>query len=295
MRNRKDDAYSKGDSDTFKKTSWRSSSRIKAILAFMAVMGIILTLISYNRHDKLFSSSSSVNSQSDQVTPVAEMGSVRGAKEAISNSKPKGTTKAKSIVKQDKCEKQWRPDRLIGRCFGLKMQSELPDIKDLPKINSTEECRDMCCAMGDKCVTYQFADGTKTCKMGDPVRLGGESADTALWCEPNAPVRWNGFKIKSREGGKCTSGDPLPSQCFGMGPERMSEGTNSRMNAKDCAAACCAKDKCRMWQELPDRGCYFSWDDEEHYCDPYLGTFDGARKCIPGFCGGKETPTVTAK
>jgi len=68
----------------------------------------------------------------------------------------------------DKCEKQWRSDKLLGRCFGLTTHSE---VKELSKeqqskvIQSADECKALCCEMGEACVSWQYASGTKTCKV----------------------------------------------------------------------------------------------------------------------------------
>lgn len=91
--------------------------------------------------------------------------------------------------------------------------------------------------------------------------------------------------------GKCTWGDTLPSQCFGLGPER---GLNGEVNpavhltTEECRQACCDSDECEMWQEQKDRGCYFSrkegiWCTENKY--PVL---EGGRKCVHNYCGSPE-------
>ena len=90
--------------------------------------------------------------------------------------------------------------------------------------------------------------------------------------EPNAPVSWNGNKLKAKTGDQCEWGATLPTQCFGLGPERLSPApAKSRLSAAECAAACCVTKGCTMWQELPGRGCYYSDDAEDHYCDPVSG------------------------
>lgn len=214
----------------------------------------------------------------------------------IASLTPKGLRSEKESAHQkhpkrpDKCEKLWRPDRLHGRCFGLTTHTDMKEAKDV-KIESADDCKDLCCTLAEACVSWQYIEGSKICKVGGPVRNGNEQGDIGNWCEPNPPVKWNGNKMKSQTApGKCEWGDRLTTQCFGLGPERMS-ADGGRLNAEECAAACCAKKGCAMWQELPDRGCFFS--EGEHYCDPYLGTYDGGRKCVPGYCGGKGPTLAT--
>jgi hypothetical protein len=65
------------------------------------------------------------------------------------------------------------------------------------------------------------------------VRFGTEGADNDNWCEPNIPRHWNGRVLVSRHENvesaaedkpkklyKCQWGDALPTQCFGLGPEK---------------------------------------------------------------------------
>ena len=106
---------------------------------------------------------------------------------------------------------KWREDRLIGKCFGLEKSTEIEGGRE---INSWRECRQLCCELGDKCVTWQWQNKRK-CLVGGPVRLGLERADTGNWCEPTSPSAWTGMKVETREGGTCTWGEDLPYQCFG--------------------------------------------------------------------------------
>eukprot|EP00607_Mallomonas_marina_P004623 CAMPEP_0182428934 /NCGR_PEP_ID=MMETSP1167-20130531/24726_1 /TAXON_ID=2988 /ORGANISM="Mallomonas Sp, Strain CCMP3275" /LENGTH=291 /DNA_ID=CAMNT_0024612165 /DNA_START=85 /DNA_END=960 /DNA_ORIENTATION=- len=285
-------SYEKDEKKKSKPSSSSFSPYVLVVLIVLAIGGYA----AYNSNEsksllRLYGDKSSNN------TEQIPLGSFM--KQSITSKTPE------SQVVVDDCSAQWRPDKLIGRCFGLKAHTEFAEMKDIPVIASAEECKAMCCRLGDKCVSWQYWSGTSTCKMGDAVRLGDESAGTPLWCEPNPPVTWNGYKIKSRiqsererereretneaSAKECTIGDKLPTQCFGMGPER--KGTSppyDRLNTEACAAACCKAKGCVMWQELPNRGCFFSDDNQEHYCDEYLGTFDGGRKCVKGFCGEKE-------
>lgn len=100
------------------------------------------------------------------------------------------------FTQKGNCKGLWRSDRLIGRCFGLELHSTYSELKHIKSVNTSTECRAMCCNLGEKCVSWQFEKITKTCKMGAPVRLGMEHADTHFWCEPYAPSLWNGKKVQ---------------------------------------------------------------------------------------------------
>ena len=73
------------------------------------------------------------------------------------------------------------------------------------------------------------------------MRFGGEGADNDNWCEPNPPRRWHGrimnvrfpsdrldheFGPKHKRSFKCEWGNDLPSQCFGLGNERLTRNPN---------------------------------------------------------------------
>jgi hypothetical protein len=186
------------------------------------------------------------------------------------------------------CQGLWRPDKLIGRCFGLHKVSEEKGLQSIKKVSSPEACRAICCNIGEKCVSYQFDLTNKVCQVGGPVRLGFEGADTPSWCDPHEPNKWNGHKLQSRDSGKCTWGkEELPTQCFGLGAERVNS-TKGRLDTAGCAKACCDDPTCEMWQEMPGRGCYHA-PAKGIWCEgANLGPYTGARKCIKNFCGGKE-------
>ena len=61
---------------------------------------------------------------------------------------------------------------------------------------------------------------------------------------------------------------------------------NKQMNEQECEEACCNDPLCNSWQEYPGRGCYFGKSDCKH--EEPEGVYDGGRKCLPGFCAGKE-------
>eukprot|EP01041_Mallomonas_annulata_P007244 gene7245-14780_t len=192
--------------------------------------------------------------------------------------------------KHPTCKGLWRPEKLVGRCFGLSVSNTYPEHKDRI-VESSDECRKMCCHMGEKCVSWQYQSSTKECKLGGIIRLGTEGADTHEWCEPLPPARWNGKRLSKRDSNdKCEWGEDLPNQCFGLGPERVSKN-GSKLSTQECADACCSfiedGKKCQIWQEIPGRGCFYSSADGI-FCEEYKGGFEGGRKCIQGVCGGLE-------
>ena len=199
-------------------------------------------------------------------------------------------------TKPGKCKHVWRHARLLGRCFGLVPFKEFQPILTNVTIASPEDCRAVCCNLGEKCVSWQYfsnpADPTiKECKLTDKnIRLGLEVTGTPEWCDPHPPSKWNGKRLKTRIGSTCDWGDDLPSQCFGLGPERMS-AANTALNTEACAQACCNDPDCEMWQEVPGRGCYFA-NSKGIFCDKDPGVYDGGRKCIKNFCDGREAEAL---
>ena len=103
---------------------------------------------------------------------------------------------------------------------------------------------------------------------------------------------WNGKRLKSKKDGVCTWGESLPTQCFGLGPEVLTEDKKQH-STQSCEEACCANKDCEMWQEMAGRGCYFA-SSKGVWCDAPQGKFDGARKCVPGYCGGMEDKILPA-
>lgn len=209
------------------------------------------------------------------------------------------------LTNQGKCKGLWRSDKLVGKCFGLssikafftERSSKLRHLLgSIPApVHTPADCRALCCNIGPECVTWQFqSKRSDMCKIGGPVRLGLEGADTLNWCEPLPPESWSGYRLSRAITGSdissCNSkkGVAVPHQCFGLGPERMNPVTNKRMSISECEAACCADPKCDIWQAISDRGCFYSKDDGiscgEHAEPAYMG----GRKCVPGFCGSAE-------
>ena len=116
------------------------------------------------------------------------------------------------------------------------------------------------------------------------MRLGLESAGIDSWCDPNPPQIWNGKRIVKKNNGVCEYGTDLPHQCFGLGPERL----NGKESAESCAADCCKDPECEMYQWMEGRGCFYGsskgvWCEEEQ-----LLPYEGSRKFIKDFCGGRE-------
>src|SRR5687768_16034439 len=103
-----------------------------------------------------------------------------------------------NYLKKGKCKGIWRADKLSGRCFGLELHSTYEELKHIKSVNTSIVCRTLCCNLGDKCVSWQYEKVSKSCKLGKPVRLGMEHADTPYWCEPFAPSKWSGKKLISR-------------------------------------------------------------------------------------------------
>ena len=180
-----------------------------------------------------------------------------------------------------------RPDKLAGQCFGLKPHSEFPELKEIAVVQSTEDCRSLCCNLGDLCVSWQYIANEKRCKLGPPVRLGLESSNTDNWCDPFPADYWHGQKLMKRLDGQCTWGESLPFQCFGLGPERLHQNKSGIKSAPECEALCCRDSACGAYQHN-SRGCFYApWKDVLG-CDEHLkAKVEGSRKCVPGFCGGE--------
>lgn len=194
--------------------------------------------------------------------------------------------KSKYEVK-GKCKGIWRPEKLPGRCFGLKLHHKYPELESISVVNDVGTCRAICCNLGDKCVTWQYEKQSKECKLGGPVRLGLENAGVPEWCEPNAPIQWNGYKVTSRDDVNVVWGERVSAQCFGLGDERKDPQGN-RYNIAQCQQACIDFKGCMIWQEYPGRGCYLSKEKGVGCDDKANAVYEGGRKCIPKFCGNME-------
>jgi hypothetical protein len=182
----------------------------------------------------------------------------------------------------DSC--QWLPERLNGRCWGLTSTTDFKDDKGVRqrKIANAMDCQKLCCELGDKCISYQYVVSTKSCTIGKEVRLGKETGKTDIWCDSTAPHRWTGHVLIHHPVGTCNWGAPLPYQCWDFGAERLS-ADGQRLNAKDCAIACCKLAVCEAWQEHPTRGCFYNdkATDGGVDCDGGLEIYHGRRKKRP--------------
>lgn len=184
--------------------------------------------------------------------------------------------------KVDKCKKLWTLDQLSGRCFGLVSSPEVVtkrlDIRNFT-INDADTCKHLCCNLGHECITWQYWAGKNLCKVGGQVRLGLEAAKTPLWCDPAKPVVWNGKRISSRfpDNETCSWGSDVPTQCFGLGPERKNKDV--ALSADQCEKECCEDKNCKVWQHSTERGCYFNKEVvNDIFCEPYTGSYTGGRK-----------------
>lgn len=187
----------------------------------------------------------------------------------------------------DACADKWRPDVLVGKCFGLE------EAKDPAASKSPEACRAQCCG-DEKCVTWQYQQ-TRGCFVGGPIRLGLERADTPHWCEESAQAPWTGRRLLSRtagegEGGKGEGTAPTCSfstteeliyQCFGLGPERVDAQGERLTSAAACQQYCCGDNDCKTWQFRQDKGCFAG---SEGHCEEDNEPYIGGRKCVEGFC-----------
>lgn len=182
-----------------------------------------------------------------------------------------------------KCDALWTNEILVGRCFGLTTHSDIDALKQISHVNSDMECKDLCCDLGDNCITWQYWLGTSVCKLGGIVRLGDEAAPTVNWCEPNAPISWFGKTVVSRNGNEIVWGPEVSTQCFGLGPEKKNPVTETPLSVEECEEACIKMEGCSAWQAHPSRGCFYS-DSKQVYCEPYGGLYTGGRKCKTPNC-----------
>lgn len=210
---------------------------------------------------------------------------------AVYSNPTNDSTIVDKLLKRGGCARLWRPENLPGKCFGPRPHTDFAEAKHIPVVQSAKECRAICCNLGDKCVSWQYHAATKDCRFAKILRLGLEATGTPDWCDPLPPARWNGHRIV-KTSGQCESGEALPSQCFGLGPEQRTDG--KALNTQECAQACCDNKECEMWQEIPGRGCFFS-QQKGVFCSKKIEeAYEGGRKCVPGYCGGMEEQILGA-
>ena len=236
------------------------------------------------QHKLLVTNSNNANTQTEKTEIKPKL---RSANEAALTSNTANKVDESSInlanelAADSSCS--WRPDVLVGRCFGLRRvdKSQFPDAW-----RSVQGCMAHCCSLSDDvhmpdgrvCVTFQF-HRRKGCFVGRNVRLGLEAAKTPNWCEPVKPAAWTGFRLLERRTAEDAEDcdwdeqDELDTQCFGFGPEIA--GVDS---AEACARECCRdEEKCSMWQFRGDKGCFTG---KAHSCDDDNDAWFGMRKVI---------------
>ncbi len=199
-------------------------------------------------------------------------------------------------LKSGKCRGKWRPEKMPGKCTGMNQHIEFEELKHLREINNATACRALCCNLGEKCITWQYEIYSKECRFGPVMRLGNEAAGVPGWCEPFAPVKWNGRRIVNRndDGTIRWSDVDLNTQCFGLGDERKASN-GGHMSTEECKAACAADKECEIWQEFPGRGCFYN-RNKGIFCDEKkIARYEGGRKCIPKYCGGMEEQILGMK
>jgi len=197
---------------------------------------------------------------------------------------------------------KWRPDELVGKCFGLK-PAPVPEAS-----TSWEACRDHCCEAKKGCITWQY-QSVRGCVVGGGVRLGLELAAPSPWCEETSPQQvWQGRRLTTRTAasspndeadkaaavvaaaaGAATcawSTEELPFQCFGLGTERVDETkkdspSKGRLSLAECQQWCCDHEACLTWQWREDKGCF---GGKEGHCEKDNEPYVGGRKCVEGSC-----------
>jgi hypothetical protein len=84
-----------------------------------------------------------------------------------------------------------------------------------------------------------------------------------MYCDPLPTHVWNGKFLKSRhDNNKCEWAHTLPTQCFGLGMERLNNTATGVINVEkgdrltelQCEQACCDDPTCNTYQEYPGRG-----------------------------------------
>jgi hypothetical protein len=203
-----------------------------------------------------------------------------------------------NLLKPGNCRKSWRSERLIGRCFGLKMIKQNIELQSIftkykLKINNPTDCRALCCNLKELCISWQYnsvlTNDEEKCKIGGDIRYGNEQNGIANWCDPIAPKNWNGNKLVSRtkvddKYNECVwNDDTLSRQCFGLGNERFNESKDKNrisLNTNQCRDKCCQDNNCQIWQEMDGRGCFHS-DKNDVWCDINIGIYEGGRKHSP--------------
>ena len=100
-------------------------------------------------------------------------------------------------LKPGMCKGLWRPQRLLGRCFGLTIHSVFSELSSIKIVESAKQCKSICCNLQEKCINWQYQQASKQCKLGkDLVRLGSEGYNSPYWCDPLPTSNmWLGNKL----------------------------------------------------------------------------------------------------
>jgi hypothetical protein len=117
----------------------------------------------------------------------------------INNNNNNNKEAASKWLVGSKCKNIWRPENLVGRCFGFKAYQELPELQDSGlNITTANQCRKLCCNLDSKCTSWQFESTQPACKIGGIARLGLEATGTPDWCDPFPDMKWNGRVLVDR-------------------------------------------------------------------------------------------------
>ena len=149
----------------------------------------------------------------------------------------------------------WKAEPMQGKCDGVKST-------EASKVHTTAiDCENACCD-DDSCIIFQFRT-KEGCLFGGDSRLGMEKDGPTSWCEPRPPATWHGQWIKVKKEGTAVDGacdktgwnpNELSGQCFGLGSKK----TTPEHSPEACRDACCASEKCFVWQWRQDAGCFFN-------------------------------------
>lgn len=94
-----------------------------------------------------------------------DVGVTNGREQERSSSSP-------TSAAYDKCFDQWAPDSLVGKCHGLIPSTSIPELQHV-FVKSADQCRSMCCVLGEKCSTWQFLTADNICNLGGEVLFEG--------------------------------------------------------------------------------------------------------------------------
>lgn len=245
----------------------KAGGQAKWLILF--VMGLVLLYIILALFSKSIDTSSHTEEQKYIPNSPHSMGGTAGvaldaqgesnAIDALVSGKDSGTSQKKRV--HTDCKNIWTGDHLVGRCFGLNVHSRFSELFHIEVVETPDECKTLCCELGDKCMTWQYWNENKRCNLGPAVQLSNEDGvdkivdGSSSWCEADPPVVWRGKRIMTRDGPKCEWGDSVPTRCHGLGAEKRGDDGN-RLAKNVCERACCHTAGCQIWQQHPERGCF---------------------------------------